>query len=542
MTTDNPAMWVHINDVKPWEDNPRHNDQAVDHVAKSIERFGWGAPIIARRTDGVIIAGHTRYKAAQKLGMDKVLVRYMDLDPAQAAALALADNKLNEIATWDDQGVADILQGLADQSFDLDGLGWSQEELDAILTADPFDMEGATADDETADSSTDDQIPEEVPTITQAGDTVTIGRHDLHCVDCLQMLRSLPADSVDSIVTDPPYGIGFMGKSWDSSVPGAEFAAECLRVLKPGGHMVAFAATRTVHRLTVNLEDAGFEVRDMIAWLQWQGFPKSHNICIQIDKHLGAMGHRGERVNHMVGQSYTAPQAMPEHTGITPEAKRWAGWGTALKPAQEPAILVRKPLQGTIAENVLKHGTGGLNIDAARIPYGDPAWPQADQSIPDFTKVHRQRQAAAIDFGGSKPGDSVQEYKEAGRWPGNIYHCVKPSRSEREEGCDDLPAVTGAQAAERAEGSAGLNSPSAGAGRSASEVKNNHPTVKPIGLMRWLVRLVTPPGGLVVEPFGGSGTTLIAAQREGMACIASERNPHYCDIIRARLSAVVNGV
>jgi site-specific DNA-methyltransferase (adenine-specific) len=514
MTTDNPAMWVHINDVKPWEDNPRHNDQAVDHVAKSIERFGWGAPIIARRTDGVIIAGHTRHKAAQQLGMDKVLVRYMDLDPAQAAALALADNKLGEIATWDDQGVADILQGLADQCFDLDGLGWSQGELDAILTADPFDMEGATADDDTADSSTDDQIPEYVPTITQAGDTVTIGRHDLHCVDCLQMLRSLPADSVDSIVTDPPYGIGFMGKGWDSSVPGAEFAAECLRVLKPGGHMVAFAATRTVHRLTVNLEDAGFEVRDMIAWLQWQGFPKSHNVCIQIDKHLGAMGHRGVAVKHMVGQSFTAPQAMPEHTGITPEAKRWAGWGTALKPAQEPAILVRKPLQGTIAENVLTHGTGGLNIDAARIPYGDPAWPQVDTS-PDPEAV--------------------------GRWPGNVYHCVKPSRAEREEGCDDLPAVTGAQAVERTEGSAGLNNPRAGAGRTASEVKNNHPTVKPIGLMRWLVRLVTPPGGLVVEPFGGSGTTLIAAQREGMSCIASERDPHYCDIIRARLSAVVDG-
>ena len=139
MTTDNPAMWVHINDVKPWEDNPRHNDHAVDHVARSIERFGWGAPIIARRTDGVIIAGHTRYKAAQKLGMDKVLVRYMDLDPAQAAALALADNKLNEIATWDDQGVADILQGLADQSFDLDGLGWNNEEIDAILSKDGFE-------------------------------------------------------------------------------------------------------------------------------------------------------------------------------------------------------------------------------------------------------------------------------------------------------------------------------------------------------------------------------------------------------------------
>lgn len=513
------AQWAHIDNLTPWEQNPRHNDHAVEHVARSIERFGWGAPILARRSDGVIIAGHTRYKAAQKLGMDKVLVRYMDLDPAQSAALALADNKLNELADWDDQGVNEILQDLADQSFDLSGLGWEDGELDAILASDPFDVIDV-ADSEPAPDTDDNAIPEEVPTITQPGDSVTIGRHDLHCVDCLEMLRNLPANSVDSIVTDPPYGIGFMGKGWDSSVPGAEFAAECLRVLKPGGHMVAFAATRTVHRLTVNLEDAGFEVRDMIAWLQWQGFPKSHNVCIQIDKHLDAMGHRGTAHHaYAPGKDFqsrdmAAPQVMPEHTGITPQAKQWRGWGTALKPAQEPAILVRKPLDGTIAANVLAHGVGGLNIDATRIPYGDPAWPQAD----------------------SKPDPQA-----AGRWPGNVYHCVKPSRAEREEGCDDLPAVTGAQAVDRTEGSAGLANPRAGAGRTASEVKNNHPTVKPIGLMRWLVRLVTPPGGLVVEPFGGSGTTLIAAEREGFACIASERDPHYCDIIRARLSAAVEG-
>ncbi len=140
MEPTNPAQWVHIDDVTPWENNPRNNDHAVAHVAKSIERFGWGAPIIARRSDGVIIAGHTRHKAAKSLGMDKVLVRYMDLDPAQSAALALADNKLNEIADWNEDQLADVLQELADQSFDLSGLGWNNEEIESILVNNDFDL------------------------------------------------------------------------------------------------------------------------------------------------------------------------------------------------------------------------------------------------------------------------------------------------------------------------------------------------------------------------------------------------------------------
>lgn len=527
--TANPAQWVHIDDVSPWEQNPRINDHAVEHVAKSIERFGWGAPIIARRSDGVIIAGHTRLKAAQSLGMDKVLVRYLDLDPAQSAALALADNKLNELADWDDQTLQTVLQDLANDSFDLSGLGWSDDDLDSILAADPLDDFGSVnRDDLAVDTFTqDDQLPSEIPSIIQAGQSITIGRHDLHCVDCIQMLKSLPDNSVDSIVTDPPYGIGFMGKGWDVAVPGAEFAAECFRVLKPGGHMIAFAATRTIHRLTVNLEDTGFEIRDMISWLQWQGFPKSLNIAVQIDKQNGNQ-------STVIGD-------FQETEHISNEAKQWKGWGTALKPAHEPAILVRKPLEGSVAANVLKWGVGGLNIDATRIPYGDPAWPQQQTINVDFNAVQRQQSTPSINIGPSTPGDVIQMHKESGRWPGNIYYCVKPSRSEREAGCEDLPSMTGANAVERKEGSAGLNNPRAGAGRTASEVKNFHPTVKPIGLMRWLVRLVTPPNGLIVEPFGGSGTTLVAAEREGFTVISSEIDPRYCDIIHARLTAAIKG-
>ena len=235
-------------------------------------------------------------------------------------------------------------------------------------------------------------------------------------------------------------------------------------------------------------------------------------------------------------------KAIDKGDGTSPEARRWSGWGTALKPAQEPAVLARKPLDGTVAENVLKWGTGGLNIDGCRYPGGDMAWPgpakdgddlrrPIGQPVNAFEWSRRQNPMLGVMSSGSN----------LGRWPANIYHCPKPSRSEREDGCDDLPSMTGAQAVDRKQGSAGIDNPRAGAGRTAEHVRNHHPTVKPIRLMRWLVRLVTPPGGVLVEPFGGSGTTLIAAEREGFACVSAELEPKYCDIIRARLSAAVDG-
>ena len=512
MTKQHTARWVNIDAIQAWDKNPRNNEHAVQSVADSIERFGWGSPIIARKSDGVVIAGHTRLKAAQRLKMDKVLVRYLDLDPAEAAALALADNKIGELADWDDGGLRAVLLELDAEDVNLDGLGFSDEELDAMLTAAEMDLDGDTD----TDHSSDDDLPEDPPALTKPGEVIQIGRHTLHCADCVEVLRGMDDDSVDAIVTDPPYGIGFMGKGWDVAVPGDVFAAECLRVLKPGGHIIAFAATRTIHRLMTNFEDAGFEIRDLLAWLQWQGFPKSMDVSKAIDKEAGAtrkiiserpaygIGQAGRAFNGH-SQGATAKVTAP----ATPEARRWSGWGTALKPAQEPAVLARKPLDGTVAQNVLKWGTGGLNIDGCRYGDSDTAWP------------------------GPSEGD--------GRWPANIYHCPKPSRSEREDGCDDLPSMTGAQAVDRKQGSAGIDNPRAGAGRTAEHVRNHHPTVKPIRLMRWLVRLVTPPGGVLVEPFGGSGTTLIAAEREGFACVSAELEPKYCDIIRARLSAAVDG-
>jgi site-specific DNA-methyltransferase (adenine-specific) len=214
-----------------------------------------------------------------------------------------------------------------------------------------------------------------------------------------------------------------------------------------------------VHRLTVALEDAGLEVRDQIGWLQWQGFPKSLDVSKALDKKAGA------------------------------EAKQWAGWGTALKPSTEPAILCRKPLAGTVADNVLEHGVGGINIDGCRMAYGDPAWagPQHETA----TRLTNN----GSPFTASTAGTVVENTK--GRWPANIYVCPKPPKSEKGD-------------------------------------TNKHPTVKPVQLMRWLIRLVTPPGETVLEPFCGSGTTLIAAEAEGIRCVAFEREPTYCDIIRAR--------
>ena len=470
------AEWVSITDLKPWEQNPRHNDHAVADVASSIERFGFASPIIAR-LNGEVIAGHTRLKAAQSLGLDRVPVRYMDLDPADAKMLALADNKIGELADWNQESLAEILQGLADDDLDLDGLGWSGDELSAILDA-PMVLEDAPEHD------TDDHIPEDVEPLTSPGEVIALGKHTLHCGDCLEVMAAMPDSSVDAVVTDPPYGIGFMGKQWDCSVPGDAFAQQAFRVLKPGGHLIAFAATRTIHRLTTALEDVGFEVRDQIGWLQWQGFPKSLDVSKAVN------------------------------------AKRWQGFGTGLKPAFEPCILVRKPLAGTVAENVLQHGTGALNIDGCRFAYGDPAWPGPGEEVGS-----RSVSGWSDSYVGGSLVNPVSLKDPGGRFPANIYHCPKPSRSEREDGCDDLQQQN-------------ASCPAGPGGWSAKMVRNHHPTVKPVALMRWLVRLVgCQPGSVVLEPFCGSGTTLIAADREGFKCIAVEMEPGYCDIIRARFTA-----
>ena len=362
--------------------------------------------------------------------------------------------------------------------------------------------------------------------------------------DCLDVLKTMPDNSVDSIVTDPPYGLtsnkkggsgaasvtlenpygrarigtgngagGFMGMKWDSDVPSIEIWTECLRVLKPGGHLLAFAGTRTQHRMACRIEDAGFEIRDMIAWVYGSGFPKSHN---------------GE----------------------------WGG--TALKPALEPITMARKPLVGTVAANWAEHGTGALNIDGCRVATN----PEFDDPRLGGNGSWSSDKMAKNVYEGGYAGERVSS-SALGRWPANLIH----------DGSDEVLAafpqsagqqgnVSGTEPSEKTSGIFGdfvgrVASLARNDGGSAArffycakaskkernegvnEKENHHPTVKPIDLMRYLCRLVTPPNGVVLDPFAGSGSTGCAALLEGFKFIGIEREAAYIDIARARIDSAV---
>jgi|TARA_R100000479_G_scaffold160838_1_gene98381 site-specific DNA-methyltransferase (adenine-specific) len=531
--------YVDIDSLVEWEHNPRINTEAVSKVARSIERFGFASPVIAREEDSMVIAGHTRIAAARSLGLQTVPVRYMKLSRTEAELLAIADNKLGEISDWNEDMLKDILTALPEN--DLDDIGFSQDELDSLLenidTELPPESDNAVYDTDYDDA---DNLDLERVKIAEEGGIYAVGDQYVLCGDCVEILRSFPDNSIDSIVCDPPYGIGFMGKDWDHSVPTEEWARECFRVLKPGGHIVAFGATRAIHRMVCALEDEGFEIRDMINWLYFSGFPKSMDISKQIDKMKGVerevVGEDNRpKPSYMLEIGKTEANTRNITKPATEEAQYWEGWGTALKPAQEPAILCRKPIEKglNVSENVLKWGTGAINIDACRFGYGDPCWVGSQEQLKDhngFSSVYVDPKLPK-----EKADDYFVKAPEGGRWPANIYQCAKPSRSERETGLDDLESKKGHEAVHRKEGTAGLENPRAGAGRTASEVKNFHPTVKPTKLMAWLCRLLTPKGGIVLDTFLGSGTTGVSASMEGFKFIGTEMNPEYCDIALQRI-------
>jgi site-specific DNA-methyltransferase (adenine-specific) len=428
--------------------------------------------------------------------------------------------------------------------------------------------------------------------------------------DCREVLKALPDNSVDSIVTDPPYELGFMGKKWDSSGIAYDVTVwqECLRVLKPGGHILAFGGSRTWHRLAVAVEDAGFEIRDNIAWIYGSGFPKSLNIAKNIDK---AMGVESEVVGTRMAQgsarkikgTNAAANKIPNSGSLeydetvieitkpsSSEAQQWEGWGTALKPAHEPIVVGRKPLTGTVAENVLAWGVGGLNIDASRVKF--------DEGEVDFSKQQKQGATNPLRIGGAKPGDVVQMWKPEGRWPANVifdevtaglldeqsgvsvsragvnpefgrkggimgvktlrhdagtptghndsggasrfFYVAKASKRDRNEGLEGLdvkPLAYSNQAkAELKRGNADFDGGDAkGHGNKIRQVQNFHPTVKPTALMRYLIKLVTPPGGTVLDPFTGSGSTGKAALLDGFQFVGIELTEEYLPIIEGRL-------
>lgn len=423
----------------------------------------------------------------------------------------------------------------------------------------------------------------------------TIAAAELHLGDCLAVMRAMPDNSVDAIVTDPPYGLSFMGKRWDYDVPSVAIWAECLRVLKPGGHLLAFAGTRTQHRMAVRIEDAGFEIRDMIAWVYGSGFPKSLDVSKAIDGSAGEErpdaikgGHMGISIRGGDARSERAEflqKAVPSEVGkgtamrgtpVTEAARHWQGWGTALKPALEPITMARKPFPRTVAENVLMHGTGALNIDGCRV--------SSERDRPMIVSDRRHGNGVYRD---GLQGSRCDGTTDIGRWPANLIHdgsaevvamfpdstsgawpaargaggigtsghkgqelgvrveadsgsaarffyVPKADNADREDGLIDIPL-----------GPAGIgdNRPSGTfnerMGKShVAPRSNTHPTVKPTDLMRYLCRLVTPPGGVVLDPFMGSGSTGRAALLESFRFIGIEREEPYLAIAAARITAI----
>ncbi len=386
-----------------------------------------------------------------------------------------------------------------------------------------------------------------------------VGDASLYQADCRDVLRSLPDNSIDSIVTDPPYALvsivkrfgksgsapakgneayqrasaGFMGKSWDTGEVAfsEEFWRECLRVLKPGGHVVAFSGTRTYHRMTVAIEDAGFEIRDQLGWLYGSGFPKSHN-----------------------------------------QKDDWEGWGTALKPAWEPIALARKPLDGTVAANLAKWGVGAINVDGCRVgtegarnnggqagsngiygeigattpvDYGKGRWPAnivhdgSDEILAAFPNTKSGKPSGVKagnnnnvygQFAGGVPVTGFGDEGSAARF----FYCAKASRKDRDEGLEGVDKATTSDGRAIAADNAYQ--------RGKTLRANTHPTVKPTDLMRWLCRLITPPGGVILDPFMGSGSTGKAALLEGFRFIGCEREDDYMPIAQARVAAALRPV
>ena len=368
---------------------------------------------------------------------------------------------------------------------------------------------------------------------------------ELYNADCLLALDELEENSVDSIVTDPPYELNFMGKGWDNA--GISFSkdtwAKCLRVLKPGGYMLSFGGTRTYHRIACAIEDAGFEIRDCIMWLYGSGFPKSMNIGLAIDKKNGVESpvvgkskrHGGGIVGN--GSSYELPPIIPD---IKEAQNKWKGWGTALKPSYEPIIVARKPFKGSLVDNVIEYGVGGINIDECRVGNEERTqFSGRSQSKSTVYNSYNQDNAHYETVQGRFPANTILDTQDGEEWR-RYFYCAKASKNDRDEGLEEFNTKTSGQMKERKEGSAGITAFTG----SRSPKKNNHPTVKPTELMRYLVRLVTPKGGTVLDPFMGSGSTGKAVACEnnernaGYKFIGIEKETEYCKIAEARIKYI----
>jgi DNA modification methylase len=370
---------------------------------------------------------------------------------------------------------------------------------------------------------------------------------------------------VDAVLTDPPYGISFMGKQWDYDVPTLEFWRLVYQVLKPGGHVLSFGGARTYHRMVCNLEDAGFEIRDQILWLYGSGFPKSLDVSKAIDKSAGAereivgsgpyatrRPRDGRQGITFADDAYIRPAGHQITAPVTDAAKAWHGWGSALKPAHEPIVLARKPFRGTLAENIVANGAGALNIDGCRVGTGE----DLDPKDYDDTRRTSAKFNGILNNGKPYAGGKRIGAVPAGRWPANLIldedaaalldqqsgRLVSGANPTRRGSDLDRSSYSGFGGQTECSAPRGLDAGGASRFFYTAKAPNHerngskHPTVKPLSLLRYLVRLVTPPGGIVLDPYAGTGTTGDAAMLEGFRSILIEREPAYVADIRKRLS------
>ena len=433
-----------------------------------------------------------------------------------------------------------------------------------------------------------------------------IREFEIFCGDCRDILPTLPR-LADACICDPPYGLKFMGKGWDHGVPGVPYWKAVLNACKPGAHLLAFGGTRTFHRLTCAIEDAGWEIRDCIMWVYGSGFPKSRDISKALDKAAGAerevvgtkRGVGGENLNDIVGGrairttdqagargigaygtgAKQVPVDVPITAPATPLAAQWDGWGTALKPAWEPIILARKPLSGTVAQNVQAHGCGALNIDGCRVegeggmrwetprggiwttdsaakaqlvPNDKGRWPAnlihdgSDEVVGLFPQTKSgamngvYQNTLMANKAGVRDGKPIHLQQEASEGSAaRFFYCAKASKQDRDEGCESMPAVkSGMSNGAQLHGEGYDKGQDIGLNR-VIQRRNHHPTVKPTALMRYLVKLVSRPGHTILDPFSGSGSTGKAAILEARQFLGIELQPEYVQIATARLSHAV---
>lgn len=588
-----------------------HPKAQIERLAEILKYQGWRYCVKVSNQTGIATAGHGRVEAAIFNGWAEVPVNYQDYDtPDQEYADTIADNA---IASWAELNVSGIQMDVKNlqTDFNVKFLGMENLSLGGAAVAEEQDHSEeddsqSSDNNEGSSSEKEDIIPDKIEPRVKPNEVYRIGDHKVINGDCLAVLKTLASNSLDSLVTDPPAGISFMGKAWDDDKGGSKqwtawlssVMKEALRVLKPGAHGLVWAIPRTSHWTATALEDAGFEIRDVVTHIFGSGFPKSLAVDKAIDKMNGDERPvvSTHRVQDMRGNKYNAGLPSMDYNVTSAASAAWAGWGTALKPASEHWVLVRKPCEeDTVAANVLKYGTGGINIDASRI--GQEERPKMMRT----STITGANSMSGVSTGSTNSGELTSQ----GRFPANLvlshnpdcedectegcavalldeqsgylhgrqnkvtkesidngmfgngiirknkssvdsidldkgggasrfFYVAKPSKTEKNAGCEELPEKKN----DFQRDSSGLSSTTINGvrqkGNCGQANSNHHPTVKSTKLMQYLITMITPPDGVVLDCFGGSGTTLVAAHGKAFSSILIEQSPEYCDIILAR--------